>query len=483
MRGIRGRLILTGLTALSMALMTARPSFAADNDPLRFYDNDGFVVRGHFEAGLNAVSEQNLFWDFAATVAPAANYNPNKQWLEGYVKPGLSWSKSLDQYLTAYGKVSGVASGTEGLDAFEAGNTRRVTLEEGYIGLRAGNPDGRSVDVSIGPREFKAGTGMLLANGGTSGFERGALKLGPRKAWEFAALGRVAFDGFSGTGFLIDPNELPSSNTSTSIAGADFRYDGAPGHFAGLTLGHVVQSTAPYPKAAPGGIGPPSILANARDGLNFLNFYGRTNPFKGVLENLFVGIDFAYEWNRTIDLQAWGGRVQIGYVFTNLPWMPTLTYSYQTFSGDNPNTTKLERFDPLYFEGTPSSWSTGSKSSMVFINSNVNAHQVSLSVKPSERDTLTLRYTYIDANELLSPLQFGQATRLIVAGPNPALVAGVTTPHLSDDIFLEYTRAVTRNIYLTAGLSASVPGPGIASITPTKTPVWTGGFVNVVVSY
>jgi len=59
----------------------------------------------------------------------------------------------------------------------------------------------------------------------------------------------------------------------------------------------------------------------------------------------------------------------------------------------------------------------------------------------------------------------------------------VTAKHLSDDIFLEYTRAVTRNIYLTAGLSASVPGPGIASITPTKTPVWTGGFVNVVVSY
>ena len=255
MRIINRRRALAGMTVLSTALFAAQPSFADDKDPLRFYDNDGFMVRGHFEAGLNAVAESNLFWDFAATVAPAANYNPNKQWLEGYVKPGLSWSKSLDQYLTAYGKVSGVASGTQGLDAFEAGNSGRATLEEAYVGLRAGNPDGRSVDVSIGPREFKAGTGMLIANGGTSGFERGALKLGPRKAWEFAALGRVAVDSLSATGFLIDPNELPTSNTSTSIAGADFRYDGAPGNFAGLTLGHVTQSTAPYPKAAPGGIG------------------------------------------------------------------------------------------------------------------------------------------------------------------------------------------------------------------------------------
>jgi len=262
------------------------------------------------------------------------------------VKPGLSWTKTLDQYFTAYGKVSGVASGTLGLDAFEAGNDGRVTLEEAYIGLRSGDPGGRSIDISIGPREFKAGTGMLLANGGTSGFERGSLKLGPRKAWEFAALGRVTANGFSATGFLLDPNELPSSNTFTQIAGADFRYNGAPGNFAGLTMGHVLDSSAPYPKAAPGGIGPPNILPNARAGLNFANAYARTNPFRGILENLFVGADFAYEWNPAIDLQAWGGRLQIGYVCANVPWMPTLTYSYQTFTGDNPNTTKLERFDP-----------------------------------------------------------------------------------------------------------------------------------------
>ncbi|WP_163314146.1 alginate export family protein, partial [Enterobacter hormaechei] len=81
-----------------------------------------------------------------------------------------------------------------------------------------------------------------------------------------------------------------------------------------------------------------------------------------------------YEWNRSVDLQAWAGRIQIGYAFAALPWSPTLTYSYQTFSGDNPSTRRNERFDPLYFEGSPSSWSTGSKSSMVFINSNVSAH-------------------------------------------------------------------------------------------------------------
>lgn len=447
------------------------------------HNSDGLTVRAHVEAGLNAVAEQNLFWDLARTTAPSANFNPNLQWLEGYVKPGVSWTKNLDNSLIAYGKLSGVASGTLGIDAFAAGKAGRVTLEEGYAGLLSGDTSGGWFDVSIGPREFKTGTGMLLANGGTSGFERGALKLGPRKAWELAALGRVGYEDFSATAFYLDPNEVPSNNSFTKIVGSDLRYDGASNAFVGITVGHVLDSSVPYPKAAPGGIGPPVILPNARDGLNFANLYWRANPFRGALENLFVSADYAYEWNPAVDLQAWGGRVQVGYVFKGVRWTPTLMYSYQTFSGDDPTTSKLERFDPLYFEGTPSSWSTGSKSSLVFINSNVNAHQFSLRITPTERDTLTLRYSYIDANQLASPLQFGQATRIVPVGDNPAVIAGVISKHLSDDIFLEYTRQLNPNTYLTAGYSVSFPGKGITSITTDKTPTWTGGFVNVVVNF
>jgi hypothetical protein len=465
------------------ALLASNAAFAQDRDPMVLHNSDGLTVRAHIEAGLNAVAEQSLFWDLARTTAPQANFDPNKQWLEGYFKPGVSFTRQFGDSLIGYGKLSGVASGTLATDAFDAGNIGRATLEEGYLGLRSGDTSGRWFDVSVGPREFKAGTGMLLANGGTSGFERGALKLGPRKAWEFAALGRVGYGGFSATAFYLDPNEVPSSNSFTKIVGSDLRYDGASNTFAGVTVGHVLDSSVPYPKVAPGGIGPPNILPNARDGLNFANLYWRANPFRGALENLFVSADYAYEWNPAIDLKAWGGRVQVGYVFAGVRWTPTLTYSYQTFSGDNPTTSKLERFDPLYFEGTPSSWSTGSKSSMVFINSNVNAHQISLRITPTERDTLTLRYTFINANQLASPLQFGQATRIVADGDNPAVIAGVISKHLSDDIFLEYTRQLNRNTYLTAGYSVSFPGKGITSITTDKMPTWTGGFVNVVVNF
>lgn len=472
-------IVKTGLLFGSLAYSGS----AHADDPMILLDANGFVVRAHLQAGVNAVAEQNLFWNYADTFAALAGFDSSATWIEGYVKPGLSFTRDIGT-LAAYGKISAVASGTLGYDAYATGNTGAITLEEGYLGLRSEKKaNSPSFDVSFGPREFKAGTGMLLANGGSSGFERGALKLGPRKAWEMAMLGSLGFNDFTSSVFYLDANERSNSDTNTQIIGADFRYQPSEDIFVGTTLGHVLESTAPYPKAAPGGIGVPSILPDARAGLNFVNLYGKANPFGERFDGFFIAGDFAYEQNDRIDMQAWAGRVQVGYTFKEYSWAPTLTYTYQTFSGDDPSTSRLERFDPLFYEGSPSAWSTGSKSSMVFINSNVNAHQLSLRVTPTERDTFTLRYAYISANELLSPIQFGQATRVVEANGVPNVIAGVTAKHLADDIFLEYNRVLNPNAYLTAGVSVSLPGRGADSIVSSKAPVWTGGFINVVVNF
>ncbi|ARS26651.1 alginate export family protein [Sphingomonas sp. KC8] len=471
---------------IAFALFTPYAALAEDagaRDPMVLRDSDGLAIRAHLQAGLNLVGERNLFWNFAETFAPTARFQSDTAWLEAYVKPGISFTREAGNGLTVYGKGSVVLSGTLGKDAFDTGDTGRLTLEEGYLGLRAGSNDGWSFDISAGPREYKAGTGMLLANGGSSGFSRGALKLGPHKAWEMAGLAKIDKNGFTATAFFLNANESDNNDSNTRIVGGDVRYDGQPGRFVGVTMGAVLTSNAPYPQAAPGGIGVPSILPGARNGLNFVNFYGRGNPLGGALKNLFFAIDYAYEWNNTPDLSAWAGRAQIGYTFADSPWKPTLTYSYQTFSGDDPDTTKLERFDPLYYEGSPSSWSTGSKSSMVFINSNINAHQIALAVGPTQKDTITLRAARISANKLLSPIQFGQATRVEVIDGIVNPIAGVTRHHLSDDFFIEYNRIINPNTYLTAGFSVSKPGRGIDTITANKSPLWTGAFVNVVVNF
>jgi hypothetical protein len=162
--------------------------------------------------------------------------------------------------------------------------------------------------------------------------------------------------------------------------------------------------------------------------------------------------------------------------------IPTFTLGYQTFSGDDPDTDQFERFDPLYYEGNPAAWSTGTKSSMVFINSNVKSWQVGLSVAPTLQDTFTARLHLIEADQLRSPVQFGQATRVTVQNGVNSPITGVTRHHLSDDLYFEYFRAISANLCLTTGFSVSLPGAGIKSIVEDP-PVWAGAYVNLIANY
>lgn len=444
------------------------------------HDANGLKLRGHLQFGLNAVAESNLFWDLAATTAPTSGFDPDTEWLEAFIKPGLSFEYQLDTGAVFYGKLSAVSSYTWGTDAFDTGDTGEATLEEAYLALRGDLQGGYSYDLSLGARELTLGTGMLIANGATSGFERGALKFGPRKAWEMAAIGRLSHGDVTGTVFYLDPNELPSTDGGNELAGFDLRHDDPRGGYLGATFLNVLTSRSSYPKAAPGGVGPPTVLPGARDGTNAVNLYAKTNPFPGAFENWILTGDLAYQWNDRIDMEAWGGRVTAGYTFATLPWSPNLTLGYQTFSGDDPNTAKLERFDPLYYDGSPSAWATGSKSASTFINSNVNALTLALRVQPTPQDRWTLRYAHIRANELNSPVQFGQATRVDLNGN---VVSGVTDAHLADDLFLEYTRIINRNTFLTAGVSVSFPGAGIDDVVGVSADPWTGGFINVVFNF
>jgi hypothetical protein len=463
-------------------LVPLAPAVAQDPDSTTLFNGQGLVVRWQLQTGLNAVTERKVFWDLAETTAPGSGFDANKQWLELFIKPGLTIESKLDQGAVLYGKLSAVASYTWGTDAFDSRNTGAKTFEEAHLGLRGEVANAMSYDVTIGPRELRLGTGMLVASGASSGFERGALKFGPRKAWDRAVVASLEAGGASGIVFYLSPNELPSSEGGNELAGLDLRYDDSSGGYLGLTMLGVRNSSSPYVQAAANGVGAPIIMPGARQGTRALSFYSKTNPLPRAPNWTFTA-DFAYEWNDRIDLKAWAGRVQASYVFSGQPWVPSLSYSYQTFSGDNPSTAKLERFDPLYYEGNPNAWSTGSKSSMAFINSNVQAHSVSLRMKPTGRDSLTLRYSHIRANELRSPIQFGQATRIETDGAGANVVSGVTHRHLADDVFLEFNRVLNPNTFLSAGAAISFPGRGIKDVTWGAAPNWTGAYLNLVLNY
>jgi hypothetical protein len=473
-----------GATGSGLALFVlATGAQAQADDPMLLYDANGTTVRATLQLGANLVSEGNLFWNLSDGAAPGSGYDPDATWLEIYAKPGLSFETALDGGVELYGRISAVGSYSFGTDAFDTGDTGRWTLEESYAGMRLPLSDAATLDLSFGARELRLGTGMLISDGGSDGFERGALKFGPRRAWEIAAIAELEIDNFTGTLFYIDPRERPATDGENALGGFDLRYDDPAGGFLGVTYVNVLNSTSAYPQAAPGGIGAPTVLPGAREGTQNVSLYARTNPFDGILEDFFFTADLAYQWNDRVDLTAWAGRAQIGYAFADAPWAPVLSYSYQTFSGDDPATPGLERFDPLYYDGSPAAWATGSKSAMIWINSNVQSHNLTLALRPTQRDTITLRYAHVRANELNSPLQFGQATRLDLGGATGNVVTGVTDAHLSDDFFVEYQRVISRNMFLSAGVSIARPGAGIRNVFPGDDPNWIGGFVNVVFNF
>ncbi|GAA0732916.1 alginate export family protein [Aquimarina litoralis] len=451
-----------------------------EKSDLLFYRKNSITIEGQLQAGVNAVGETNLFWNLADV--PELDFDSDTEWLELYAKPGLTFYHNFKSNSHIYAKISGVGSYTWGVDAFDAKNTGRITLEDAYMGYRFRITDSVLVDVSIGSQPLKLGTGMLISNGASSGFERGALKFGPRKAWQKTILGKVSENKFNSTFFYLAPNELPSNDTDNELAGLDVNYFVSKERDIGLSYIRVINSKAPYPQAAPNGEGPPTITAGDRKNLNALNLYSKINLLGKSLHKLSLGMDVAYQFNPTIDLSSLGGRLQLAYLFPKVSWKPTLMYSYQFFSGDNPDTNNQERFDPLYFEGSPSSWSTGSKSSMVFINSNVQSQGITFQVRPSSSDIITLRYAHIAAQQLRSPIQFGQAARVEFSNEIPTVIAGVTNSHLADDVFIEYNKIIGKHLFFNAGFSISFPGKGIRNIT-NSTSNWTGGFLNFVINY
>ncbi len=346
-----------------------------------------------------------------------------------------------------------LGSGNIGRDVFEQGNRGLYANEDAYLGVRVGDRNHSAEwDVSYGRQQYKIGSGMLISVGAYNGFERGATTSFARRAWEEAGLLKWSKGPVSVEGFYLNPNELRSSDTQTRLAGAKSEVALDESQTFGLAYMNVFESTLPYVKA------PVQIIPNGREGLNTIHTYNRWNPIEEFAPGFFFAGDYAYQWSQRIDMSSNAFSGEIGNLFKSLPFTPKVSYTFRSFQGDDPSTAQFEKFDPLFYEGSPVLWATGSNGSFSFINSNVQSHKFFFSMAVSKRDTLSFHYWHIRADQENSPIQFGQAGRLVVVGGEPQLVSGVADSHLSDDFYIENFRILNPNMFLTTGLAVSVPG-------------------------
>jgi len=429
-----------------------------------------------FDGGVQVIQQKQAFWGLAQAFSPGSGYKSDYTWTEVYAKPGISFKKDAGEGREFFGAASVLAAHTGSTDLFQQGSNNKVLLEDGYVGLRQKQSDHASgYSFSVGAQPYRLGHGLLLANAGGNGFENSALVFAPRRSWEMAALAKLNTPQWTLEAFYLDAHELKSGDTNTKLAGANAIWTPAPGHHLGLAHFRVTDSTAPYPKA------PVQIIENARDGLQTTDLHWRYEPTQGAMAGFSATGELALQRNPRIDMRAKGLGVEFGYRFTSLPFVPRLSYSGRYFSGDDPATSgRLERFDALFYDGAPPTWSSGGSGSFAFYNSNLTVHRFRVDLVLSPRDYLNVSFWDVRAAKANSPVQYGQAARLNITGGQVGLVSGFPVRSLSKEVYVEYTRVLNQNLFVTAGLALALPQEGVQALLPNGSKRWVGALANVV---
>jgi len=299
--------------------------------------------------------------------------NLSDQWFEGYVKPALSGVFTFKSSSEIYGKLSAVGERTYGsVPATVGEDVSSFGAEDLAIGWRSGTSIEKlgenGLDVVVGRAPYELGHGMLLFDGAAEGGSRGGYWTNARKAFQFAAIGRVKPGPHLAEVFYLDRDELPERDTGSRVWGTN--YELAIGEDATLGATYMKWSAKP--------------LFRARDGMNVFNIraYG---PFIKRIPDLSFEFEYASERNGdAIDSNAW--TLQSAYEISRAKWTPTFTYRYAFFQGDDPATPRNEAFDPLFpgFYDWGSWWQGEIAGEYFLSNSNLTSHMVRAHVAPND---------------------------------------------------------------------------------------------------
>jgi hypothetical protein len=326
----------------------------------------------NFDAGWGTFGFGNSL--FVNPKEPGVDENLSDQWFEGYVKPALSATYTLASSSEIYGKVSAVGERTYGSVPEQFGqNVSSFGPEDLSIGWRSGKSiEGlgeNGLDFVIGRTQYRLGHGFLLWDGAAEGGSRGGYWTNARKAFEFAAIGRVKPGAHTLEAFYLDKDELEERESGSRLWGANYEY----------SIGEETTIGATYMKWSAD-----AELEPGRDGLNVFNLRAYSAPFRHA-PDLSFEFEYASERNgEALDSNAW--TFQGAYELSKVAWKPTFTYRYAFFQGDDPDTVNNEAFDPLFLGFYDwGYWWQGEIAGEYFLsNSNLQSHLIRAHVSPTD---------------------------------------------------------------------------------------------------
>ncbi len=325
----------------------------------------------NFDAGWGTFGFANSLFDNPKE--PGVVEDLSDQWFEGYVKPALSATYTLDSSSEIYGKVSAIGERTYGsVPAAFGADVSSFGPEDLSIGWRLGKALGvgeNALDFVVGRTQYRLGHGFLLYDGAAEGGSRGGYWTNARKAFEMAAIGRFKPGAHTAEAFYLDKDELEEGDSGSRLWGANYEY----------SIGDTTTFGATYMKWFAD-----AELKPERDGLNVFNLRAYTAPVSSIPDLSFEA-EYASERNGdALDSNAW--TFQGAYQLSQVGWQPTFTYRYAFFQGDDPDSAENEAFDPLFlgFYDWGSWWQGEIAGEYFFSNSNLKSHLIRAHVTPND---------------------------------------------------------------------------------------------------
>jgi hypothetical protein len=408
------------------------------------------LVTAIVTGGFGFYSDPNPWFGQAAQFtrgSPIAGRRPGAQpgWTEGFVEAGLGFATQIgDSPFYAFGAMTVSTSWSLGQDIYRDDSRIHTAIERGYGGLLYVDPStGGALNISVGRQNVTLNDGFLIhfVRGSANIGERGGLYLGPRNANDFSVLVEGRQGPWSLKAFYIDPNELETLESRTTFAGINIGYAITPDLRVDASVILIPRSNSTFVVPSGGRL--------AREGLTTIAGHIRWNRAFGVA-GLWLESEIAHQSHDRFDMSAFAGYGLIGYQASRLPWTPSLSYRYAYHSGDDPQTERYERFDPLLSTGL-GNWLQGVTFGKVTTNSNLAVHRLQFNVTPDPRLNVTFDWHLLRAPERNN------------LGGNP-LLSQLSSQDLGQEFTLTGRWAIDRNWYLQAIASVAVPGRALRDL-------------------
>lgn len=458
------------LTPICSLLLAATAASAQDAPaPAWAWKSGRLALEGAVETYSSFYSMSGTWWNLSAASAP--DFDTNRDFAELWVHPKLDGRFEVGDGAELYGALSVGATQTLGADPFDYDGEGAVRFGSAVLGLRATAGNWR-FDVSAGRQLFTLGTGMLLTVGSSNGYSWGGGASAQRKAWGRSVLTRASRGDLAATVFALEPDEAPEAVTDTRVQGAALEWATAEKGKAGVAWFTVPRSQAIYP----GDLAPLDFIDDGRDDLDTWHGWANLTGIVPAAPTLGLRAEFARQRGevtrangRRDPMKADAWLLGASWQGQALPFAPKFTYHYASFSGDDPQTTAYERFDPMFWGNGLDNWWFGANGAYSWLNANLRAHRVIVDAYVSPRDVLQFQYVSASVDQLNSAVQFGQGVRFTSNG----LLVGVPESELSDEFYLQYARVFGPKLIAIAFVAYSSPGDGLRAIATQGTKSWT----------